>query len=131
MLIPNGTCKISAYCPIYPSEDPKKVQQALSNIFENVEIKLGKNSIKASSENLEVLEKIFEVIHSRKTQRIYRKHLNNNLVDDSTWFYLNKQAAFVNTIALCDEAAESPLGPIKVILESDDVESVIEWLVSY
>ena len=131
MLIPNVTCKIFAYCPIFPSEDPKKVQQALSNIFEDVEIKLGKNSIKASSENLEVLAKIFEVIHSHKTQRIYRKHLNNNLVDDSTWFYLNKQAAFVNTIALCDEADESPLGPIKVILESDDVESVIEWLVSY
>ncbi len=131
MLIPNVTCKIFAYCPIFPSEDPKKVQQALSNIFEDVEIKLGKNSIKASSENLEVLAKIFEVIHSHKTQRIYRKHLNNNLVDDSTWFYLNKQAAFVNTIALCSEADESSLGPIKVILESDDIESVIEWLVSY
>ena len=131
MLIPNVTCKIFAYCPIFPSEDPKKVQQALSNIFEDVEIKLGKNSIKVSSENLEVLAKIFEVIHSHKTQRIYRKHLNNNLVDDSTWFYLNKQAAFVNTIALCGEADESPLGPIKVILESVDIESVIEWLVSY
>ncbi len=131
MLIPNVTCKISAYCPIYPSEDPKKVQQSLSNIFEDAEIKLGKNSIKTTSENLEVLEKIFEVIHSHKTQRIYRKHLNNNLVDDSTWFYLNKQAAFVNTIALCGEADESPLGPIKVILESDNIESVIEWLISY
>jgi len=130
MLIPNETCKISAYCPIYPSEDPKKVQHALSNILEGVKIKLGKNSIKASSENLQVLEKIFEVIHSRRIQRIYRKHLNNNLLDDSTWFYLNKQAAFVNTIALCGEADESPLGPIKVILESDDIESVIEWLVS-
>ncbi len=131
MFIPNVTCKIFVCCPIYPSEDPKKVQQSLSNIFEDVEIKLGKNSIKATSENLEVLAKIFEVIHSHRTQRIYRKHLNNNLVDDSTWFYLNKQAAFVNTIALCDEADESPLGPIKVILESDDIESVIEWLVSY
>ncbi len=130
MLIPNVTCKISAFCPIYPSEDTKKVEQALSNIFEGVKIKLGKNSIKVSSENLEVLEKIFEVIHSRKTQRIYRRHLNNNLFDDSTWFYLNKQAAFVNTIALCDEADESPLGPIKVVLESYDIESVIEWLVS-
>lgn len=130
MLIPNETCKISVYCPIYPSEDPKKVQQALSNIFEGVKIKLGKNSIIASSENLQVLEKIFEVIHSRKTQRIYRRHLNNNLLDDSTWFYLNKQAAFVNTIALCDEADESPLGPIKIILKSDDIENVIEWLVS-
>ena len=130
MLIPNVSCKISAYCPIYPSEDPKKVKLALTNIFEDAKITIEKNSVKASSNNLEVLEKIFEVIHSRKTQRIYRRHMNNNLVDDSTWFYLNKQAAFVNTIALCGEADESPLGPIKIILESDDIERVIEWLIS-
>ena len=75
MLIPNVACKISAYCPIYPSEDPKKVERALTNIFEDVKITIDKNSVKASSNNLETLEKIFEVIHSRKTQRIYRKHL--------------------------------------------------------
>lgn len=130
MLIPNVPCKISAYCPIYPSEDPKKVKQALTNIFEDAKITIDKNSVKASSNNLEVLEKISKVIHSRKTQRIYRRHLNNNLVDDSTWFYLNKQAAFVNTVTLCDEADESPLGPIKVILKSDDIERVIEWFIS-
>lgn len=130
MLIPNVSCKISAYCPIYPSEDPKKVKQSLTNIFGDTKISLDKNSVKASSNNLEVLEKIFEVIHSRKSQRIYRRHLSNNLVDDSTWFYLNKQAAFVNTIALCGEADESPLGPIKVILKSDEIERIIEWLIS-
>ena len=130
MLIPNVPCRISAYCPIYSSEDPKKVKQALTNIFEDAKITINKNSAKASSNNLEVLEKIFEVIHSRKTQRIYRRHLNNNLVDDSTWFYLNKQAAFVNTVALCEEADESPLGPIKIILKSEDIERVIEWLTS-
>ena len=130
MLIPNVTCKISAYCPIYPSEDPKKVKKALSNIFGDAKITLDKNSVKASSNDLEVLEKIFEVIHSRKTERIYRRHLNTNLVDDTTWFYLNKQAAFVNAVALCGEDDESPLGPIKVILKSNDIEHVIEWLIS-
>ena len=126
----NVACKVSAYCPIYPSEDPKKVKQALTNIFEDAKITINKKTAKASSNNLEILEKIFEVIHLRKTQRIYRRHLNNNLVDNSTWFYLNKQAAFVNTVALCGEADESPLGPIKVILKSDNIERVIEWLTS-
>ncbi len=130
MLIPNVSCKISAYCPIYPSEDPKRVKQALANIFGDAKITLEKNSAKVTSDNLEILEKIFEVIHSRKTERIYRRNLNNNLVDDSTWFYLNKQAAFVNRVALCGEADESPLGPIKVILKSSDIERVIEWLIS-
>ena len=50
----------------------------------------------------------------------------NNSDNDSTWFYLNKQAAFVNTVALCSEANESSLGPIKVVLRSNDIEQVIE-----
>jgi predicted RNA binding protein with dsRBD fold (UPF0201 family) len=53
-----------------------------------------------------------------------------NMTEDSTWFYLNKQAAFVNVPVLCDEADESPLGPIKVVLHSTNIEDVIEWLVS-
>jgi|TARA_Y100000815_G_scaffold61902_1_gene50225 predicted RNA binding protein with dsRBD fold (UPF0201 family) len=52
------------------------------------------------------------------------------MAKDSTWFYLNKQAAFANVIALCDEADESPLGPIKVVLHSKNIEDVIDWLVS-
>ena len=38
--------------------------------------------------------------------------------------------AFANAIALCDEADESPLGPIKVVLHSKNIEDVIDWLVS-
>jgi predicted RNA binding protein with dsRBD fold (UPF0201 family) len=53
-----------------------------------------------------------------------------NMTNDSTWFYLNKQAAFANVITLCDEADESPLGPIKIVLHSKNIEDVIDWLVS-
>jgi len=31
---------------------------------------------------------------------------------------------------LCDEAEESPLGPIKIILTSKSIEQIIDWLVS-
>ena len=56
----------------------------------------------------------------------YQRILKNNNDGNSTWFYLNKQAAFVNTVALCSEANESSLGPIKVVLRSNDIEQVIE-----
>jgi predicted RNA binding protein with dsRBD fold (UPF0201 family) len=52
-----------------------------------------------------------------------------NLEGDTTWFYLNKQAASVNVIALCEEAEESPLGPIKILLHSKNIDKVMEWLV--
>jgi hypothetical protein len=130
MKIPDFNCKIIAYCTINSSEDPTKVEKAISNIFPDIEIQINNNSLKATSQSLEILSNIFEVIHSRKLQYIYRRFLQKNLRDDSTWFYLNKQAAFSNMISLCNEADESPLGPIKIVLTSDHIEQIIEWLVS-
>lgn len=129
MQLPNISCKINAYCSINPSEDPKKIEQALSNILGNIEIKINKDSINASSSNIESLKKIYESIHSHQSANAYRRQLNQNLHDNSSWFYLNKQAAFANTIALCSESEESPLGPIKIILNSTDIEAVIDWLI--
>lgn len=130
MKIPNIACNIDAYCSIYPSENPQKVEQAVSNVLVGMEFKINNDTLNATSKNLESLSKIYQVIHSRKSQKNYRRQLNKNLMDDSTWFYLNKQAAFSDVVALCSEAEESPLGPIKVILNSKNVDRVIEWLIS-
>ena len=52
------------------------------------------------------------------------------MAENSTWFYLNKQAAFVDVVALCNEADESALGPIKSVLNSNNIEEIIENLAS-
>jgi len=88
------------------------------------------NSLVADSNNYESLTKIYETMRTKKTKSAYRRHLMRNMTEDSTWFYLNKQAAFANAITLCDEEDQSPLGPIKVVLHSKDIEDVINWLVS-
>jgi hypothetical protein len=66
------------------------------------------DSLVANSNNYESLTKIYETMRSRKTKSAYRRHLMRNMTEDSTWFYLNKQAAFANVTVLCDEADESP-----------------------
>ena len=129
MQIPDFNCKIDAFCVINPSEDPSKVKEAISNVLPNIEIQSSKDSIKATSQNLETLTNIFDAINSRRIHRVYRRCLNKNRSEDSTWFYLNKQAALANTIVLCDEPEESPLGPIKIILTSKWIEQIIDWLV--
>ena len=123
-------CKVSAYCTINLSEDVNKVRTSLSNVLIDVDEKLTGDSLVANSDNYESLTKIYETIRSRKTKSAYRRHLMRNMTEDSTWFYLNKQAAFADVTVLCDEANESPLGPIKVVLHSTNIEDVIEWLVS-
>jgi predicted RNA binding protein with dsRBD fold (UPF0201 family) len=129
MKTPDVSCEIDAYCSINPSEDPKKVEQAITNVLVNVDVEINKETLRATSSSLESLEKIYEAIHSHQTKNAYRRQLNQNLRDDSSWFYLNKQAAFVNTIALCSESEESPLGPIKIVLNSKNIDTIIEWLV--
>ena len=99
MNITSIKCKIEIFCAINPSED------------------------------LTVLEKIRETIHSMQYQRIYKRTLEKNLLRNTTWFYLNKQAAFAEKIAICEESDESPLGPLKVVLTSFNIDRIIEWLI--
>jgi hypothetical protein len=129
MRSPNISCKIEIFSSINSSEDPKKIETAILNIFPNAKIKTDNSSIISNSKDLYLLEKIYDVIHSNQSQKIYQRQLEKNLENDSTWFYLNKQAAFVGSVALCEEAEESPLGPIKVILTSSNIDGIIDWLI--
>ena len=128
MRSPNISCKIEILSLINPSEDPKKIETAILNIFPNAKLKTDNISITSNSKDLHLLEKIHNVIHSNQSQKIYQRQLEKNLGDDSTWFYLNKQAAFVGIVAICEEEEESPLGPIKVILTSSNIDKIIDWL---
>ena len=123
-------CKVSVYCTINASEDINKVRTAVSNILIDMDENITDDSLVANSNNYESLTRVYETMRSRKSKSAYRRLLMRNMTNNSTWFYLNKQAAFANVIALCDEADESPLGPIKVVLHSKNIEDVIDWLVS-
>ena len=128
MKIPEVACKIEAYAAVNPSEDPDKVRHAVSNVVLNADYEFREGSIKATSRDLHSLTKIQETVRSRKANRVYRRQMRYNTKEDTTWFYLNKQAAYVDVVAICDEAEESPMGPIKVILHSKNLEKVVGWL---
>jgi hypothetical protein len=129
MKTPNINCKIEMLCSINPSEDINKIQQTISNIFPYSILETKNFSASAKSSNLNSLEKIHETIHTTQSQKTYKRNLENNLKNDTTWFYLNKQAAFVEKIAICEESEESPLGPIKVIIISSNIDKIIDWMV--
>ena len=122
----NQKTTIQIFCQINPSEDPEKVKLAVNNIFPDIELEISETQIVGKTNNYSVLSQISKSIHEKNIKNTYQRILKNNNDGDSTWFYLNKQAAFVNTVALCSEANESSLGPIKVVLRSNDIEQVIE-----
>jgi len=129
MNTPNLSCKIEVFCTINPSESIEKVEQTISNIFPYSVIKNNEYTINAISKELRSFEKIYHFIHNNKLQKNFLRSLEDNLKNDTTWFYLNKQAAFVEQIAICEEFDESPLGPIKVTITSSNIDRIIDWIV--
>ena len=126
-----SSTSIQVFCEINPSEDIEKVKTVIFNLFPELKIKIKGNAISGNSNDLELLSKVLASIKNRKIKNVFLRILNFNIRDNSTWFYLNKQAAFVNVVALCNEADESALGPVKVVLESNDIEETIETIISY
>jgi hypothetical protein len=129
MNIPSLSCKIEMFCTVNPSESIEKIEKAISNIFPYSIINNNNLSINAKSKELRSFEKIYQFIHNNKLQKNYLRSLEDHLQDDTTWFYLNKQAAFVEQIAICEESNESPLGPIKVTITSSNIDAIIDWLI--
>lgn len=129
MNTPNLSCKIEMFCTINPSESIEKVEQTISSIFPYSVIKNNEFTINAISKELRSFEKIYHFVHNNKLQKNFLRSLEDNLENDTTWFYLNKQAAFVEQIAICEEFDESPLGPIKVTLTSSNIDGIIDWIV--
>ena len=123
------SCKIQVSCKINLSEDPLKVKTAILNVFPELEISLNDQQLIGKSDDISSLSNISQSIHTKNTKNIYQRILKKNSNENSTWFYLNKQAAFVNIVALCSESDESPLGPIKVVLEGNDIENIIQSLI--
>ena len=122
----NQKTTIQVFCQINPSEDPEKVKLAVNNIFPDIKLETFDTEIMGKTNNFSALSQISKSIHEKNIKNAYQRILKTNNDGESTWFYLNKQAAFVNIVALCSEANESSLGPVKVILRSNDIEQVIE-----
>ena len=122
----NQKTTIQIFCEINPSEDPEKVRLAVSNVFPDIELEVSDSNVVGETNNIQILSQISKSIHEKNTKNTYQRILKKNNDGSSTWFYLNKQAAFVNTVALCSEANESSLGPIKVILRSNDIQQIID-----
>lgn len=126
---PDTPVDIRIECQVHHSEDPSKVVRAVKNVINNCSPEPLNGRIQVLSKNLAFLDIIYEQIRSRRVMGVFRKALLNNMTGNSTWFYLNKQAAYVGIVSICEEESESPLGPIKVTLRSSDLESVINWLI--
>ena len=118
---------------VSPSEDPEKVAAALKKIVGDARSEAG---IRGSSaylwtDDLGAFARIRDQLRDRHVRSAARRQMLLNARGRSTSLMLNRQAAAAGVIALCGSPEESPLGPVDVRVESDELEAVIDWLAAY
>jgi len=121
--------KIIVEAQVNPSEDANKVKIAIQNLIKQIEPDFSqKDKIIASTNDEKSLYLIYEQIRAKQIFAVARRFLLANMAQDSTYLILNKQAAFMGGLNICEEESESPLGPIKLIIQSPYINEFIDWL---
>lgn len=118
---------------ISPSEDPGKVAAALESVGGEGWPRGARTDsrVRLETENPRALVHIRDQLRDRHVRAAARRQMLVNAQGRSTSLMLNRQAASVGVVALCGSPEESPLGPIYLRMESDELEAAIDWLTAY
>ena len=119
---------------VNPTESPEKVRVAVENIFGNVQTVMhqtsGGSRLEAEIENVDALTRFCNLLRRERTRAAAKKVFYDGLEGKTISFCLNKQVAFAGHVSFSKEAGESPLGPIRVRLETENPRRLIDWLTS-
>lgn len=122
--------EVKVEAAVNPSEDPQKVIGAIENVIERCspEFRYGSRVIGRAAGS-ESLSRIYEQVRSRSAMGVLRRMLIDNRAGTGTWFLLNKQAATAGIAAVIEDEQESPLGPIRVTINCEELDALTDWLV--
>jgi len=118
---------------VSPSEDPQKVLAAMLKVLGDCEFSVeeGESSIRLRSGSSRCLQKLHDQLRDRHVRDAARRLMLRLLEGNTLRLMLNRQAAAAGVLALCTTATESPLGPLKMEIESDEPQQLIDWLTAY
>mgnify|MGYP000853070843 FL=1 len=119
-------CKMTAKARVNPTEDLEKVIKAISNMFDYDEVEIGEDYVLITGER-ESMERLKESLKNRQIRDTAETVLLRGVQGSEISFSLNKQAALVGVPNFVDGEL-SPLGEIRVKIETDDVEGFIRWI---
>jgi predicted RNA binding protein with dsRBD fold (UPF0201 family) len=117
---------------INPTESEEKVKTAVTNILANASITINQEGkikiLNAEAKGQDSLSKLRILMRNDRVRDASRKALFRSTRGNTIRFCLNKQVAFAGHVSFCEEKAESPLGPLKITIETDYTQQLIEWL---
>jgi hypothetical protein len=117
---------------INPTESEESVRAVVTNVLGNASITIKPSSranmLTAEAKGQDSLVKLRNILRNDRIRDAARKALFHSTRGNTISFCLNKQVAFAGHISFSEETAESPLGPIRVTIETDSPQQLIEWL---
>jgi len=117
---------------INPTEAEEKVKTAVANLFGAIAIKTESSHVRsmltAEAQGREPLENFRNVLRRDRVRDAARRIFYAGSREKSIIFFLNKQVAFAGHVSFSQETGESPLGPIKVVIECENPRELVVWL---
>jgi predicted RNA binding protein with dsRBD fold (UPF0201 family) len=119
---------------IHPTESEEKVRKAVANIFGDIstEVKPSYRGslLLAEAKGREALVTLRNLLRADRIRDAARKAFFRGIRGQTISFCFNKQVAFAGHVSFSEEVAESPLGPIRVLIECEDPRQLVAWLAS-
>ena len=117
---------------INPTEAEEKVKTAVANLFGAIAIKTEPSHVRsmltAEARGREAMISFRNVLRRDRVRDAARRVFYAGSREKSIVFFLNKQVAFAAHVSFSQETGESPLGPIKVVIECENPRELVAWL---
>ncbi|MCQ8892581.1 MAG: hypothetical protein NQU41_04275 [Candidatus Methanosuratincola sp.] len=113
------------------TEDEEKVARAVSNLTGTKPYRIvqrGQQRILVQEGDESMLVTLRQLLRRERILDAARKLMLRGVRGNQFTFYINKQVAYAGHVSFCMPEGESPLGPIKFTVETEDPKSFIDWL---
>lgn len=118
--------KLRVSAEIRVTEDEEKVRRAILNIFPLLGLSSDGKKLLGESGDVASLQRFRQLLRMQAILDAARAVITRGRKGAKAEFWINKQAAFVGKLSFTD--GESPLGPIIVELEAEDIERLIDYI---
>ncbi len=109
-------------CPVFPSEDPDKVKEAILKIFPDAEISENDDGYECTAPGLDHFSK---QIRKQKILDATRSQMQRGMRrTGKITINLNKQVAYMGKVSFTE--GKVILGTIKVVIETDEPQALID-----
>jgi predicted RNA binding protein with dsRBD fold (UPF0201 family) len=112
--------RVEVRSPCNPTEDVRKVERAMKNIFPDLDIRREEGLLGGTGTSV---ERFGELLKNQRIRSAARAVMLSSRSGNETCFHLNKQAAFMGKVSF---GTGSPLGDIEVKFIGDDIEVLID-----